>query len=155
MIGWAARRSTTTSELLARYLPTSRIVKAFNAIPMNDLESDGRPAGAPDRRALPIAGDDAEGKAIAAAWLEALGFGVVDVGPLAEGWRFERDRPAYCVPLDRARSKRPWRARRATIGGPTPSEIEEYRRPPPERTRHRSSGPAESGSGITVGCRRG
>ena len=96
------RQETTTSELLARYLPTSRIVKAFNAIPMNDLESGGRPAGAPDRRALPIAGDDAEGKAIAGARLKAFGFDVVDVGPLAEGWRFERDRPAYCVPLDRA-----------------------------------------------------
>lgn len=96
------RQETTTSELLARRLPTSRIVKAFNAIPMNDLESDGRPKGAPDRRALPIAGDDAEGKAIAAAWLEAFGFDVVDAGRLAEGWRFERDRPAYCVPLGRA-----------------------------------------------------
>lgn len=96
------RQETTTSELLARHLPTSRIVKAFNAIPMNDLESDGRPKGAPDRRALPIAGDDAEGKAIAAAWLEAFGFDVVDAGGLAEGWRFERDRPAYCVPLGRA-----------------------------------------------------
>lgn len=96
------RQETTTSELLARHLPTSRIVKAFNAIPMNDLESDGRPAGAPNRRALPIAGDDAEGKAIAAAWLEVFGFDVVDVGGLAEGWRFERDRPAYCVPLGRA-----------------------------------------------------
>lgn len=95
------RRETTTSELVARHLPTSRIVKAFNAIPMNDLESDGRPKGAPDRRALPIAGDDAEGKTTAAGWLEAFGFDVVDVGPLAEGWRFERDRPAYCVPLDR------------------------------------------------------
>jgi 8-hydroxy-5-deazaflavin:NADPH oxidoreductase len=96
------RQETTTSELLARHLPTSRIVKAFNAIPMNDLESDGRTKGAHDRRALPIAGDDAEGKAIAAAWLEAFGFDVVDAGPLAEGWRFERDRPAYCVPLGRA-----------------------------------------------------
>lgn len=96
------RGETTTSELLARHLPTSRIVKAFNAIPMNDLESDGRPAGAPNRRALPIAGDDAEGKVIAAAWHEAFGFDVVDVGGLAEGWRFERDRPAYCVPFGRA-----------------------------------------------------
>lgn len=96
------RQETTTSELLARHLPASRVVKAFNAIPMPDLETGGRPAGAPDRRALPIAGDDAEGKAIAAAWLDAFGFDVVDAGPLAEGWRFERDRPAYCVPLSRA-----------------------------------------------------
>lgn len=93
---------TTTSELLALHLPTARIVKAFNAIPMNDLERDGRPAGSPERRALPIAGDDTEGKAIAAALYEEFGFDVVDVGPLLEGWRFERDMPAYCVPMNKA-----------------------------------------------------
>jgi 8-hydroxy-5-deazaflavin:NADPH oxidoreductase len=96
------RKETTTSELLARHLPQSRIVKAFNAIPMNDLEDDGRAGGLPDRRALPIAGDDAEAKAIAVKLYDEFGFDAVDVGPLAEGWRFERGAPAYCVPLGRA-----------------------------------------------------
>lgn len=95
-------RETTTSELLARHLPTSRIVKAFNAITMNDLEKDGRPAGDPERRALPICGDDAEGKAIATKLLDEFGFDAVDVGPLSEGWRFEQGTPVYCVPLNRA-----------------------------------------------------
>ena len=92
---------TTTSELLARNLPTARITKAFNAIPMTQLESDGRPAGAENRRALPLAGDDEEGKAIAAALYDAFGFDALDVGPLSEGWRFERGTPAYCVPMSR------------------------------------------------------
>lgn len=92
--------AATTSEMLARHLPQSRIVKAFNAVPMNDLEKDGRAAGAPDRRALPLAGDDIEGKAIAARLYEEFGFDAVDVGPLAEGWRFERGRPVYCVPMN-------------------------------------------------------
>lgn len=96
------RKETTTSELLARHLPSSRIVKAFNAITMNDLESAGRPTGAPDRLALPLAGDDAEGKAIAAALYEEFGFDVVDAGGLAKGWRFERGTPAYCVKLSKA-----------------------------------------------------
>lgn len=97
---------TTTSELLARHLPQSRIVKAFNAITMNDLEKDGRPAGTPDRRALPLAGDDPEGKAIAVGLYDEFGFDAVDVGPLSEGWRFERGRPTYCVPMvaDRLRA---------------------------------------------------
>jgi 8-hydroxy-5-deazaflavin:NADPH oxidoreductase len=95
------RKETTTSELLARHLPESRIVKVFNAIVMDDLDRDGKPAGTPGRRALPIAGDDAEGKAIAAKLLDEFGFDAVDAGPLAEGWRFERGTPAYCVPLDR------------------------------------------------------
>ncbi|MGY2047908.1 NADPH-dependent F420 reductase [Methylobacterium sp. JK268] len=96
------RCETTTSELLAAHLPRSRIVKAFNAIPMTDLEQDGRPAGAADRRALPLAGDDAEAKALVAGLYEAFGFDAVDAGPLREGWRFERGTPAYCVRLDRA-----------------------------------------------------
>ena len=95
-------RATTTSELLAGHLPRSRIVKAFNAITMIDLESDGRPAGAPDRRALPLAGDDAEAKAVAVGLYEEFGFDAVDAGPLSEGWRFERGRPAYCVRFGKA-----------------------------------------------------
>ncbi len=37
-----------------------------------------------------------------AALFDDLGYDVVDAGPLSESWRFERARPAYCVPLDRA-----------------------------------------------------
>ncbi|MFK3703965.1 hypothetical protein EDF73_109180 [Raoultella sp. BIGb0138] len=92
---------TTTSELLAHILPAARVTKAFNAIPMTQLESDGLPAGAENRRALPLAGDDEEGKNIAAALYEAFGFDAVDAGPLSEGWRFERGRPAYCVRMTR------------------------------------------------------
>ncbi|MCM5557712.1 NADPH-dependent F420 reductase [Pleomorphomonas sp. JP5] len=92
-------RATTTSELLADHLPRSRIVKAFNAITMKDLESDGRPAGAPDRRALPLVGDDMEAKSVVIGLYEAFGFDALDVGQLSEGWRFERGTPAYCVPF--------------------------------------------------------
>ena len=92
---------TTTSELLAQILPTATVTKAFNAIPMTQLESDGLPAGAENRRALPLAGDSEKGKAIAAALYEAFGFDTVDAGPLSEGWRFERGQPAYCVRMTR------------------------------------------------------
>ncbi len=95
-------RATTTSELLAGHLPRSKIVKAFNAITMKDLESDGRPAGASERRALPVAGDDADAKAVAIKLYDEFGFDAVDVGPLSEGWRFERGTPAYCVPFGSA-----------------------------------------------------
>lgn len=88
---------TTTSELLASHLPDAIITKAFNAIPMTQLESDGLPAGSPNCRALPLAGDNAQGKQIASELYEAFGFDAVDVGALAEGWRFERGTPAYCV----------------------------------------------------------
>ena len=92
--------ATTTSELLAEHLTGAKVVKAFNAILQGDLEKDGRPAGAPDRRALPIAGDDAQAKQVVTGLIDAFGFDVVDAGPLSEGWRFERAKPAYCVPLN-------------------------------------------------------
>ncbi|MBP2547615.1 putative dinucleotide-binding enzyme [Neorhizobium galegae] len=90
---------TTTSELLAAHLPQSRIVKAFNAITMNDLEKDGRAPGSADRRALPLAGDDADAKAVVLRLYEEFGYDAVDAGPLSQGFRFERATPAYCVPL--------------------------------------------------------
>jgi len=91
----------STSERLARLLPNSWITKAFNAIRMTDLETQGVPAGDAHRRAIPLAGDDREGKAIAMALYEAFGFDAVDAGALVEGWRFERATPAYCVALNR------------------------------------------------------
>ena len=92
--------STTTSEIVAKQLPGAQIVKAFNAILERDIEPDAGPRGAKARRALPIAGDDAEAKAVISDLLKGFGYDVVDAGALKEGWRFERARPAYCVPLD-------------------------------------------------------
>lgn len=90
----------TSSELLARHLPQSMIVKAFNAIIAGDIEKDGRPAGSADRRALPIAGDDATAKQIVSGFLDDIGFDVIDAGPLTEGYRFQPDTLAYCVPVN-------------------------------------------------------
>lgn len=93
-------RQTTTSEMLAHHLSRSRVVKAFNAILAEDLEKDGLPPGTPGRRALPLAGDDLESRQVAARLVNQFGFDPVDVGPLFEGWRFERGKPGYCLPLD-------------------------------------------------------
>ena len=93
---------TTTAELLQAHLPTSRVVKAFNHLYARDLTGDSKPSGAPNRRALAIAGDDTEAKAEVARLIDAFGFDTVDAGPLAEGWRFQRDEPAYIHRLDKA-----------------------------------------------------
>ncbi|RJT42285.1 NADPH-dependent F420 reductase [Rahnella woolbedingensis] len=90
-------QKSTTSEYLASFLPQAKVTKAFNAIQMTDLESDGLPAGDPQRRALPLAGDDAQTKKAVIALYDAFGFDAVDVGALNEGWRFERGTPSYCV----------------------------------------------------------
>ncbi|MFI9640151.1 NADPH-dependent F420 reductase [Micromonospora sp. NPDC051925] len=89
--------STTTSELLQRHLPQSHVVKGFNNIYFKHLLALARPAGTADRTALPVAGDDATAKAEVTAFLDSLGYDTVDVGPLAEGWRFQRDTSAYAA----------------------------------------------------------
>src|SRR5208283_5383976 len=87
--------STTTSELLQAHLPTSKVVKAFNHIYAADLTTHGQPAGAKNRRALVIAGDDKDAKARVTHLLDQFGFDTVDAGPLREGWRIQRDTPGY------------------------------------------------------------
>ena len=87
--------STTTSELLAAHLPTSHVVKGFNNIYFKALATLGRPAGAADRSALLIAGDDESAKRTVTDFFDTLGYDTVDAGPLAEGWRFQRDTAAY------------------------------------------------------------
>lgn len=96
------RHRTTTTGMVSVLLPQARVIKAFNAILAVDLESSGRPQGTPGRRALPVAGDDAEAKRVVAEFQDRIGFDVVDAGSLAESWRFERAKPGYCVPLDRS-----------------------------------------------------
>jgi predicted dinucleotide-binding enzyme len=94
--------STTVSELLQRHLPTAKVVKAFNHIAANDIGAQAQPAGSEGRRALAIAGDDADAKATVTAFIDSIGFDVVDAGPLSEGWRYQKDNPAYIARHDTA-----------------------------------------------------
>jgi hypothetical protein len=59
-------------------------VKAFNHIYASELTTDGQPSGAPNRRALVIAGDDLDAKATVARLLDEFGF---DTVPLASSPR--------------------------------------------------------------------
>ena len=89
------KEETTTSELLQRHLPDSKVVKAFNHIYAAQLTTDGKPAGTPGRRALAIAGNDPDANRVVARLIDQFGFDVVDLGPLAESWRIQRDTPGY------------------------------------------------------------
>jgi len=88
----------TSSELLQRHLRSSLVVKAFNNIYYRHLASLARPATAPDRSYLPIAGDDAQAKVAATEFLDSIGYGTVDAGPLGEGWRQQPGEPVYGSP---------------------------------------------------------
>jgi 8-hydroxy-5-deazaflavin:NADPH oxidoreductase len=88
----------TSSELVQRHLPASTVVKVFNNIHYRHLASLARPAGAADRSYLPIAGDGPAAKAAVTAFLDSIGYGAVDAGPLAEGWRQQPGTPVYGAP---------------------------------------------------------
>ncbi|WEH12574.1 NAD(P)-binding domain-containing protein [Streptomyces sp. VNUA24] len=88
----------TTSELVQEHLAGAKLVKAFNNIGDVHITTLARPAGAADRTALPIAGDDPQAKASAADLIGRLGFDTVDAGPLTESWRFEPETDPYAAP---------------------------------------------------------
>ncbi|MBX7442374.1 MULTISPECIES: NADPH-dependent F420 reductase [unclassified Arthrobacter] len=85
----------TTSGLLQEHLPDSKVAKGFNHIMARDITTDGSPAGTEDRRALATASDYPEAAELVTRLYDEFGFDTVDVGPLSESWRVERDRPAY------------------------------------------------------------
>ena len=76
------------------------VVKAFNNIAARSLMENGRPAGSPDRIALPVAGDDDVAKAIVLRLLDELGFDGVDAGGLDASWRQQPGTPVYAADLD-------------------------------------------------------
>jgi len=77
---------TTSSELLAEHLRGARIVKGFNTIWFEHLKTQGdtnKPTE--ERRAIFIAGDDAEAKKTVTKLIEEIGFAAVDTGSLRDG----------------------------------------------------------------------
>jgi predicted dinucleotide-binding enzyme len=92
--------ATTSGLVQERLGPRARVVKFFNAIMDVDIPADARSHGTAGRRALPLAGDDAEAKRMAADLIDQFGYDPVDAGSLADSWRFERAMPAYCLPFD-------------------------------------------------------
>jgi 8-hydroxy-5-deazaflavin:NADPH oxidoreductase len=86
--------------LLQEHLPESFVVRAFTTMFFKHLATLGRPAGAPDRSAVPIAGDDDTAKAAVVALIDSLGFDAYDVGKLAESHRFAPGSPAHGAYVD-------------------------------------------------------
>jgi predicted dinucleotide-binding enzyme len=95
------RGEATVSGLLQQHLPTSKVVKVFNGIGAREIGTTGSAAGSPDRRALPVSSDHPDAAEFVIELLDQLGFDAVDVSPLSESWRYERDRPAFGVRQNR------------------------------------------------------
>jgi 8-hydroxy-5-deazaflavin:NADPH oxidoreductase len=96
------------------------VVKVFNGIFWKRLLEAGVPAGTAGRIALPVAGDDAEAKAIVFDLVDQLGFDPVDGGSLAESWRQQPGTPVYGTDLDADGT-------RAALAAATPERPAEFR----------------------------
>lgn len=75
------------------------VIKTFNSIIADRIASKALVRGISGRVALPVAGDDAQGKAIVMAIVDALGFDPVDSGSIAESWRQQPGSPCYLTDL--------------------------------------------------------
>jgi predicted dinucleotide-binding enzyme len=90
----------SSSEAVARHLPGSRVVKAFNTMYYETLRAEGRPsAPAEERLVLFVAGDIEEAKSVVSRLVEEVGFTPVDTGSLSEGRKQEPGSPIYNVPM--------------------------------------------------------
>jgi predicted dinucleotide-binding enzyme len=90
----------TSTEAVARHLPDSRVVKAFNTMYYERLANEGRP-GLPfeERLVLFVAGDDEEAKGIVSHLIEEIGFAPIDTGSLKKSYRQEPGSPIYNNPM--------------------------------------------------------
>jgi 8-hydroxy-5-deazaflavin:NADPH oxidoreductase len=79
---------TTSTELLAKHLKDSKVVKGFNTLNWKPLGEKGKPdAPAEERLVIYVAGDDEAAKAIVKQLIDDIGFAPLDTGSLAEGGR--------------------------------------------------------------------
>lgn len=78
----------TSSEAIQAYLSASKVVKTLNHIGYHELEEDGQPAGTQNRRALALASDHPDAKALVTEFIDRLGYDPVDAGPLSAGRAF-------------------------------------------------------------------
>lgn len=76
------------------------VVKVFNSMMATQLQAGGKPAGAPGRIALAVAGDDPKAKATVATFLDGIGFDAVDAGTIEDSWRQQPGSPGYLKDYD-------------------------------------------------------
>ena len=88
-----------SSEIVARRLAGSVVVKALNHIGYHELEDRARPAGAPDRRAVGAAGDDPAALATIAGLADRIGYDPVRLESLRAGRVLQPGGPVFGVVL--------------------------------------------------------
>jgi predicted dinucleotide-binding enzyme len=95
-----------SSEIVARRLNRSTIVKTLNHIGYHELDADRAPAGSPRRRSLGVAGDDPAATDAVAAVIDRIGYDPVPLGSLRAGRILQPGGPVFGVPLRRSEFER-------------------------------------------------
>jgi predicted dinucleotide-binding enzyme len=95
----AAFEDGASSEIVARRLAGSTVVKALNHIGYHELEDRARPAGAPDRRAAGVAGDDPAAVTTIEGLVDAIGYDPVRLDSLRAGRVLQPGGPVFGVVL--------------------------------------------------------
>ena len=71
---------TSTAEIIQSWAPNAKVVKAFNTLGAGTMAN---PSSAGGRVTIPIAGNDADAKAVIASLVTGIGFDVVDMGDIS------------------------------------------------------------------------
>lgn len=79
----------TSSEIVAEHFAGAKTVKTLNHIGYHELETDGRPSGEEGRRALALAGDYDDANELVTAFVDRLGYDVLNFGSLRAGELFQ------------------------------------------------------------------
>ena len=104
-----------SSELVARRLASSTVVKALNHISYHDLEDQARPAGTPNRPAAGVATANAAAGAVVSDFLDRIGYDPVRLPSLRAGRVLQPGGPVFGVVLTRSEFEK---AASVSIGNP-------------------------------------
>ncbi|ACZ21134.1 predicted dinucleotide-binding enzyme [Sanguibacter keddieii DSM 10542] len=92
----------STSEVVQEHLGGAVVVKALNHMGYHDLDEGPRPAGAPGRRAIAVAGDDRAAVTRVATLVDSLGFDTVDAGSLHDSISLQPHAEAFGANVEAA-----------------------------------------------------
>jgi 8-hydroxy-5-deazaflavin:NADPH oxidoreductase len=96
----------SSSEFLQNYFVNAKIVKTLNHIAYSELWPDSALNTKDKRRAVALATDNEEARAVATQLVQDLGFDVVDFGAIKNGKHFQPDTKLFNVRYDKAAMKK-------------------------------------------------
>jgi len=106
--------SAGSSEIVARELASSTVVKALNHIGYHELEEHARPAGSAGRRATGVASDSSQGLSAVTEFVDRIGYEAVPLPSLGAGRVLQPGGPVFGLVLERPEFERAIRAEPVT-----------------------------------------